>query len=677
MANNILFKRSNVLNGDGSIKLPSSSSVDYGEICVNYKNNHEVISIKNSSSEIKTFSSDKDIDTLDSAPTETTSMSSYGIPYNIGDKVRVIDSIEKNGYKLYKLIDKQSDDKMVWEMTYSEENKPYYFIIDQTVQDPYKMISSAITDNSREAIEWIRNNSHRYLGSYVSGDDMMYLCQLDDNDSTKFYDGTKATLTGGHGDVFMKLPKFYYKAENTSGNNWKIGFSMGKVDSTWKCWEGNDLIGAFEAIYTDSKLRSIKSNSYSTIYISWDNFITYARSRYGNNHGKLVTWEQHCMMAFLYYAYYLNTNSQLQCGSGYNSTNKACGQQLSMIDTTSANGNSTKGINFWGLENWWGNNYEWIDNASGGSNVFTITTYDGTTGAFGSNRTTTAYNVKGNFARMTVGEYLDASALDSTKASDSTGYCDWFQNGGSSCIVSRSNYNSLAYGGVSFAYAIVPPSANDSFLGSRLSYVGPWTLLTSNEYLNKIYSIGAFIQDIDGNLYTTDEWDGTKTPNGIAVCTKKVRVLLALTEASSTMPMSSGYYDHLEDYTTGTTVESEARVDYNGKTNTENIMKLQPSTDYAAGWCNAFTFPDGKTKGYLPAFGEWYEISKYNSEVDAALKACGGTALKTDDSYWSSTFWGVDNQDLRRCWVKHLFYSGGAYDRLLDYTYVRAIASLD
>ena len=428
MSQKILLKRSNVVDSSGNPKLPEASSMDYGELAINYAAGKETLSIKNSNNEIVTF--------------KTSNNSSSDGSSSI-----------------------------------------YYITINQTVSDPYKMITNG---GSWEVIDWIRNNSHRYLGTYVSGDDMMYICQLDDNDNRNFSDGTTAKLTGEQGDVFMKLPKFYYKAEKASLYNWKVSFSKKEIDSTWKCWEGNDLIGAFEAIYTNSKLRSIQSTSASTGNISWTTFREYARARYGVNHGKIVTWEQHCMMAFLYYAYYLNTNSQAQCGSGYTSTNKPCGQQLSMIDTTSSNGNTTSGINFWGLENWWGNKYEFIDNVSGGSNVFTVTTYDGTTGAWGSNRTTTASGPDDYFAHMTVGEYLDVSKFDTSYASDSTGYCDLFGNSGSNCILWRSCYYSHSHGGVAYARANHAPSDTYADAGSRLSYVGSWVLLTSNEYVKKI-----------------------------------------------------------------------------------------------------------------------------------------------------------------------------------------------
>mgnify|MGYP003507011109 CR=1 FL=1 len=69
-------------------------------------------------------------------------------------------------------------------------------------------------------------------------------------------------------------------------------------------------------------------------------------------------------MGILFYAYYGNTNSQSICGSGSNSSAKTTGYNdfLGMRDTSIPGGGNVYSINFWGLENWWGDLYEYIDN---------------------------------------------------------------------------------------------------------------------------------------------------------------------------------------------------------------------------------------------------------------------------------------------------------------------------
>lgn len=189
--------------------------------------------------------------------------------------------------------------------------------------------------------------------------------------------------------------------------------------------------------------------------------------------------------------------------------------------------------------------------------------------------------------------------------------------------------------------------------------------------------LGVFIQDKSGKLWTTDSWDtsNNSNANAIAVLTSNVKVLVALTDSGGTKQIHSSYSGALENYMTAISDATQAKADYKGAENTANIMKLQSSTSYAAGWCNTFTFPDGETKGHLPSLGEFWEVYQNKSLVDAALSKCGGTAINTGSYHWCSTFWGIGG-DYRRCWA--LGWSDGdvgiLYGTLDRNNYVRAFA---
>ena len=158
---------------------------------------------------------------------------------------------------------------------------------------------------------------------------------------------------------------------------------------------------------------------------------------------------------------------------------------------------------------------------------------------------------------------------------------------------------------------------------------------------------GVYIEGLDGKAYTVDKWQSGNTANSVIVASGDVKFRIALTQQSS-MAIGSSNTDPLENYMTAISDETAAKADYNGSVNTANIIKMQSSTDYAAGYCNAFTFPDGKTKGFLPSLGQLNLAYQNKAAVDAALSKCGGTAMNTN-YYWSSTFWGV-NRGYRRCW---------------------------
>ena len=189
--------------------------------------------------------------------------------------------------------------------------------------------------------------------------------------------------------------------------------------------------------------------------------------------------------------------------------------------------------------------------------------------------------------------------------------------------------------------------------------------------------LGVYIQDKSGRLWTTGSWatSNNANANAIAVLTSNVKVLVALTDSGGTKQIHSSNSGALENYMTAIKDTTQAKADYKGAENTANIMKLQSSTSYAAGWCNAFTFPDGKTKGHLPSLGEFWEVYQNKSLVDAALSKCGGIAINTSNYHWCSTF-GDNFFNNRFCWV--LNWSDGNVNNnaiLNNNKYVRAFAA--
>lgn len=344
--------------------------------------------------------------------------------------------------------------------------------IDQTVTDPNSMISG---DVNGTVLQQIRNNTHRYVAK-KTGDEQVTICQLSDNDTTKFYDNltsSSAYIRSINHGVFVRIPRFWYKATETSTNIWKIGFSNRQQDSTWKEWDGNDLIGAYEGVVNGSQLLSI-SGEPSTGSVSQIDFKSYART---NGVGyTLVKWKHHCIVGVLYYALYGNTNCQATIGSGTNSYTKNTGltNSLGMNDSSaSATGNSGS-INFLGLENWWGNKYEFIDNATfnhGGTDYKIYIVEDD-----GSSREVQAHQYTGTFypTVMVFGEHLDlVMKPNTTSGTTSTGFCDrQYFSESSNQVVQRSYYCSYANGGVACLGTGSSASYTGADVGSRLAFRG-------------------------------------------------------------------------------------------------------------------------------------------------------------------------------------------------------------
>lgn len=199
------------------------------------------------------------------------------------------------------------------------------------------------------------------------------------------------------------------------------------------------------------------------------------------------------------------------------------------------------------------------------------------------------------------------------------------------------------------------------------------TKTISMEYILIVY--GVFIEATDGTLHQSTEWTGAKTANSIVVKQPTAAFRIALTQSSSTMKIHSSHDGALENYMTAISDTAQAKLDMKSAENTANIMKLQSGTDYAAGYCNAFTFPDGKTKGLLPALG-WLQTAYDNkAAVDACLAACGATAMDTSNYHWASTFWGVYGNVYRRCWILRWSNGNVSYNGLDNSYRVRPFAA--
>ena len=339
--------------------------------------------------------------------------------------------------------------------------------INQSISDPDTMVSG---DVNGEVIQWIRQNSHRVLAKKTADGKITY-CRLKDDDGTKYYDGSVADLTGTEGDVFVKLPTFYYYG--TEGDNVELHFAKEKLDDNYIEWDTNILIGAYESYNSKSKCYS-RSGVESTQSVSQANWKSYAQAR-GTGY-QLVDWQMHCVLGCLYYAMYGNTNCQATIGVGTNSYHKINGQTdaLGMTDTKASTNGNSQSINFWGLENWWGNKIEWMEEDNIDANM---STYDPVTK--GSRNVAVPDYIGFYLKKMKFGRYLDLIVADDDpkNGGDSVGYCDfqYWDKAAATRVVRRSSNNSDAYGGVAYASADHASSSTYSGYGSRLAFRGVTT----------------------------------------------------------------------------------------------------------------------------------------------------------------------------------------------------------
>ena len=517
--------------------------------------------------------------------------------------------------------------------------------IDQTISDPDTMVGG---DVNGEVIQWIRQNSHRVLAK-KTGDGKITYCRLKDNDSTKYYDGTTANLTGAEGDVFVKLPTFYYYG--TEGDNVELHFAKEKVDDNYIEWDTNILIGAYEAVVRNNKAYS-KSGVQSTDDVSQANFKKYAQAR-GTGY-QLVDWQMHCILGCLYYAMYGNTNCQATIGEGTGTYDKVCGQTnaLGMTDTKYSTNGNKQSINFWGLENWWGNKFELLDDCEIAAQTLTVTVNDPVNGGK-RQLDIPSGGYSGYPKKMKFGRYLDLVATDDDPENGSAGagYCDFqywsYETPSYPRVTIRSAGGSEIYDGVAYTSADCDMSSKHPYYGSRLAFRGECTEETDVTTFKKMPIIGktngVFIQDIDGKFWTSKEWNQANSrANGVAVLVQTIPnggFVIAPTQVAFDEGRTwskDGAQDSVSGVTT-TTNPSVAIKDYKGIGNSSAIVsKYGAGTDYAAGWCNNYTFKNGK-KGYLGSCGEWREAYNNKAEIDACMSLIGGTAIDTIDYSWTSS----------------------------------------
>ena len=338
--------------------------------------------------------------------------------------------------------------------------------LNQAISDPDTMVGG---DVNGEVVKWIRENTHCVLAKKTADGKVTY-CRLHDTTRLKYHDGTAAKTDGTQGDVFVKLPTFYYAG--TEGDNVEITFSRKPFDGCVE-WDTNILIGAYESVMSGNKAYS-RSGVKSTDRISQRDWGTYAAAR-GNGYQR-VDWQMHCVLGCLYYAMYGNTDCQSTIGKGTSSYQKINGETdaLGMTDTVAGGNGDSGSINFWGLENWWGNKYEWMEEDNIGTNM---STYDPVTKG---SRNVAVPDYTGYYPKkMKFGKYLDliARSDDPKNGSDSVGYCDYqyWDKASSARVVLRSYSYSYADGGVACASASSDSSYTNSSYGSRLAFRGECT----------------------------------------------------------------------------------------------------------------------------------------------------------------------------------------------------------
>lgn len=627
MSQKILLKRSSVVDESGNPKLPEANMIDYGEIAVNYASGVETLSIKNSNDEIVTFSSDNnrshsdsDIPTLENPPTSSTVTRPDGSKYAIGDEVRVVES----KYSFYKLYAIKDDGSAVWEKQYvSEANsypEPYWISINGNIFEPSTFISSGIS-NSSYVIEYIKRNTHRYLCKYDKINDVMYICQLDDDDTSLFdFDKTNADISGKSGDVFTKIPKFYYKFENgVDEYSNRVGFSLYKIDDGWKEYKGDTFIASF-LTFVDSG-RTISTLSGRT-YSSRNNE-SYDYSSLSSKFSKQstksdYTYNTYSVLALLYYAYNLKPSLSQYISRVPN------GSYLNMVDND---------YNFFGVENY--NQESFISQTYTNDSWCVSDVYDNngdrhSVNLFSYNSSSNSSWMYANGIRKDENNDIESLYLYYTYGGPYDGSCFDFS------MPSRDSNSYYLYSkGTRLSY-----SNYSSKNTNRMCYVGKYIELNPIEYkkANEINN-GIYIQDSNNSFFKKGDEPSNTNFYSIVLVTDKVKLLMQFKS------LHTKFFNYDTNYTACTkyAIKDEAINDFNGFENFNNILSCLDSnsgnTNYTFGYANRSTFsePTGN-QSYLPSLGELIEIYNHKDEIDDLLSSFGQSTFSSVFSSYNYKF---------------------------------------
>lgn len=353
--------------------------------------------------------------------------------------------------------------------------------------------SSSLVDNINRS--WVKGK--RCLAKHISDDEGVAICYLDNNNSNLFHDGTtEAKLDGTMGEVMVDTPDIWY---NAISNGDQYDFYMTNEEANGYHKYRRVLIGAFEGTVVDNILHSRITGNQSTGNVSAINFHLYA-----NAIGKgwdIIDYESHCKIAWMYMAKYGDRNSQELIGYGSNSHTRIIGS-TSILGNN--DGTDNVNVSLFGLENWWGDKWEWMGGLYEWRNGATgyIYQFDGflnsgtisgdplTMGLVSSEKDyriidTVTKSGDGYISDMKLGKYGDLIPTKFNSSSGSTFYTDYGNVYFGSYVASRAFSSADGWGGVFYLYLYRSASYASAVCSSRLQFRGKIRVIEDpQEFIN-------------------------------------------------------------------------------------------------------------------------------------------------------------------------------------------------
>lgn len=365
--------------------------------------------------------------------------------------------------------------------------------------------TTCLTGGNRNVIESLRSKFKRCI-AMPSGDDAALISYCNEENSSKWPDGTNITIMNNHQNRMVYFPKYYHKTIERSPGIWRTYISEQQIDGDY-IEEPEMLLGSFEGVINVEGMLISTASQTSTASKTMAEFVTAAKT-----HGSLWgigDYRSHATIARMFCAYYKTTNistsnSAIPCSGGtkrYNYGVTGATITLGNRDGKKATTNDTSyySTNFLGLEDCYYSKWEFVQGINILKGKYVV--YDG--GSFPA-KDVAELEAAGATNIRVVGYEPNPAATEGyngwTKAvaqgkygdvvptahggSETTYYSDysWFNPTGNRIFL-RSGYS--GYGsrcGVFVAIADYASSDSWAALGARLAFYGKIVVVDSDTF---------------------------------------------------------------------------------------------------------------------------------------------------------------------------------------------------
>lgn len=304
--------------------------------------------------------------------------------------------------------------------------------------------------------------------------------KLKKTDFTKFENGGSADITSGSaGDVMIAFPRRGIKI-STSGNIITVSMTDDPDNPSFKYYahtrgshrKDKFYLGAYKGYYDGSKLRSLSGKT-PTASQNIRTFRGYARNN-GSGYDQSA-FHQLTFRQVMYLLKYKHLNSQVALGRGYVDENSS---------GTSTGGTNTRGMDFgettgklqmklFGLEDFWGNYYEWVDGIYSDSvrNILVGTDNFNDTGSGYTNHGQGATSDISGWMKRPQGTTETGFIIKETRASETTYFCDHAYLYASKFTHFGGSWASDSFAGIFSLYVYSYADSSGTSISGRLMYL--------------------------------------------------------------------------------------------------------------------------------------------------------------------------------------------------------------